>query len=108
MGDVLVLAEHRGGHFPKTTLIGINAGLEMARKRNGNCIVVVMGDKVDGLTGELAKYGASKVIGLEDPRFANSLADSGAQALSALATKIGAETILATATAMTKDLLPRV
>jgi electron transfer flavoprotein alpha subunit len=108
MGDVLVLAEHRGGHFPKTTLIGINAGLEMARKRKGNCVVVVMGDKVDGLAGELAKYGASKVIGLEDPRLANSLADSGAQALCTLANKIGAETILATATAMSKDLLPRV
>src|SRR5438309_6652872 len=107
MGDVLVLAEHRGGHFPKTTLIGINAGLEMARKRNGNCIVVVMGDKVEGLAGELAKYGASKVIALEDSRLVNPLADAAAQALSSLAKKIDAQTILATATAMSKDLLPR-
>jgi electron transfer flavoprotein alpha subunit len=108
MGDVLVLAEHRGGHFPKTTLIGINAGLEMSRKCNGSCVVTVMGDKIEGLAGELAKYGASKVIALEDSRLANPLADSAAQALSALAKKINAETILATATAMSKDLLPRV
>jgi electron transfer flavoprotein alpha subunit len=108
MGDVLVLAEHRNGHFPKTTLIGINAGLEMARKRSGNCVAAVMGDKLDPLMDELAKYGVSKVIGLEDPRLANTLADAAAQAIVAVAKKTGTETIMATATAMTKDVMPRV
>ncbi|MBV8053783.1 MAG: FAD-binding protein [Deltaproteobacteria bacterium] len=108
MGDVLVLAEHRNGHFPKTTLVGINAGLEMARKCNGNCIAAVIGDKVETLIGELAKYGVSKVIGLEDPRLVTPLADAAAQAIAALAKKIGAETVIASATAMTKDLMPRI
>jgi electron transfer flavoprotein alpha subunit len=108
MGDVLVLAEHRNGHFPKTTLVGINAGLEMARKRSGNCIVVAIGDRVDTLVGELAKYDVSKVIGLEDPRLVTTLADAAAQAVAALVKKIGAETVIASATAMTKDLMPRV
>src|SRR6516162_2842017 len=108
MGDVLVIAEHRNGHFPKTTLVGINAGLEMARKRSGNCIAVAIGDRVETLIGELAKYGVSKVIGLEDPRLVTTLADAGAQAVAALVKKIGAETVIASATAMTKDLMPRV
>ena len=76
MGDVLVVAEHRDGHFPKTTLVGINAGLEMARKRNGNCIAVVLGDEVETLASALTKYGVSKVIGLEDQRLAATLADA--------------------------------
>jgi electron transfer flavoprotein alpha subunit len=108
MGDVLVIAEHRNGHFPKTTLVGINAGLEMARKRGGNCIAVAIGDKVDAVAGELAKYGVSKVIGLEDPRLITTLADAAAQAVAALVKKLGAETVMATATAMSKDLMPRV
>jgi electron transfer flavoprotein alpha subunit len=108
MGDVLVVAEHRDGHFPKTTLVGINAGLEMARKRNGNCIAVVLGDEVETLASALTKYGVSKVIGLEDQRLAATLADAGAQAVAALAKKIGIETVMATATAMSKDLMPRV
>ena len=108
MGDVIVFAEHHGGHFPKTTLIAINAGLEMARKRSGNCIAVVAGDKVDELAAEAAKYGVSKVIALEDARLAHYLADAGAQALSALAKSTGAETVLAAATAMGKDLMPRI
>jgi electron transfer flavoprotein alpha subunit len=108
MGDVLVLAEHRNGHFPKTTLIGINAGLEMALKRNGVCAAVILGDKLDELMSELAKYGVNKVIGLEDPRLSTTLADAAAQAISALVRKTGAETVMATATAMTKDVMPRI
>ena len=108
MGDVLVIAEHRNGRFPKTTLVAINAGLEMARKCSGNCIAVALGDKVDTVAGQLAKYGPSKVIRLEDPRLANTLADAAAQAVAALVKKIGAETVMAAATAMSKDLMPRV
>jgi electron transfer flavoprotein alpha subunit len=108
MGDVLVIAEHRSGHTPKTTLVAINAGLEMARKRSGSCIVAALGDNVEKVARELAKYGASKVIALEDPRLGAPLADAAAQAVAALIKRIGVETVMATATAMTKDLMPRV
>lgn len=108
MGDVLVFAEHKNGHFPKTTLVAINAGLELARKRAANCIAVVLGDNCDGPAGEIAKYGVSKVIALENPRLAHYLTDAAAQALTALAQTTNAETLLATATAMGKDLMPRV
>jgi electron transfer flavoprotein alpha subunit len=108
MGDVLVVAEHRNEHVPKTTLVAINAGLEMARKRSGNCIVMAFGDKLDAVAGDLAKYGVNKVIALEDPRLAVTLADAAAQAVAALVKKIGAETVMATATAMTKDIMPRI
>jgi electron transfer flavoprotein alpha subunit len=107
MGDVLIFAEHSGGHFPKTTLIAVNAGLEMARKRGGQAVAVVTGENTDGPAAEIAKYGVSKVIVLEDPRLANDLADASAQALAALAKSLNAETILATATAAGKDLMPR-
>jgi electron transfer flavoprotein alpha subunit len=107
MGDVLVFAEHQGGHFPKTTLIAVNAGLEIARKRSGNCIAVIMGAGADGAAAEIAKYGVSKVIVLEDPRLEHHLADAAAQALASLIKSTGADTVLATATAMGKDLMPR-
>jgi electron transfer flavoprotein alpha subunit len=108
MGDVIVFAEHQGGHFPKTTLVAINAGLEMARKRGGNCLAIVAGDGVDGPAADIAKYGVSKVIALEDPRLGHYLADATGQAIAALTRSLGAETVLATATAMGKDLMPRV
>jgi electron transfer flavoprotein alpha subunit len=107
MADVLVFAEHQGGHFPKTTLIAVNAGGEVARKRGGNCVAVIMGEGAEAAAGEIAKYGVSKVILLEDPRLEHHLADASAQALASLAKSTGAETVLATATAMGKDMMPR-
>ncbi len=107
MGDVLVYAEHRGGHFPKTTLIAVSAGLELARKRGGQCIAVLSGDGAAAAAAEIAKYGPSKVLVLEEPRLKHYLADAAAQALAGLVKKLGAETVLATATALGKDLMPR-
>lgn len=107
MGDVLVYAEHRGGHFPKTTLIAVSAGLELARKRGGQCIAALSGDDAATAAAEIAKYGPSKVIVLEGPRLQHYLADAVAQALAGLVAKLGAETVLTTATALGKDLMPR-
>jgi electron transfer flavoprotein alpha subunit len=108
MGDVLVYAEHKQGRFPKTTLVAINAGLELAKKHGGNCIAVVLGNNCDGPAAEIAKYGVSKVVALEDARLEHYLADAAAQAFASLIMSSGAETALATATAMGKDLMPRV
>jgi electron transfer flavoprotein alpha subunit len=107
MGDVLIFAEHLHGHFPKTTLTAIHAGLELAQKRGGKAIAVVAGDSPDALAGEIAKYGVAKVIALASPALKNYLADAHAQALANLVKSTGAEYVIATATAMGKDLMPR-
>ena len=107
MGDVLVFAEYQHEHFPKSTLVAINAGLELARKRGVQCIVTVLGENVEALAGNAAKYGPSKVLALEHPALKNYLADAYAQALANLVKAIGAEYVLATATARGKDLMPR-
>jgi electron transfer flavoprotein alpha subunit len=107
MGDVLIFAEHQGGHFPKTTLTAVHAGLDLAQKRGGKAIAVVAGDAPQAAAGEIAKYGVAKVIALAHPALKNYLADAHAQALAALAKKENAEFVLATATAIGKDLFPR-
>jgi electron transfer flavoprotein alpha subunit len=107
MGDVLIFAEHQGGHFPKTTLTAIHAGLELAKKRGSSAIAVVSGDAPEGAAAEIAKFGVAKVIALAHPALKNYLADAHAQALAALAKKENAEFVIATATAMGKDLFPR-
>jgi electron transfer flavoprotein alpha subunit len=107
MGDVLIFAEHQLGHFPKATLTAISAGVELAQKRGAKAIAVVASDSPDALAGEIAKYGVAKVIALAHPALKNYLADAHAQAIAALAKSAGAEYLLATATAMGKDLMPR-
>jgi electron transfer flavoprotein alpha subunit len=107
MGNVIVFAEHQGGHFPKTTLVAIEAGIELAKKRGGKASAVVAGDAPEAAANEIAKYGLDKVIALAHPALKNYLADAYAQAFAALAKKEGAEFVLATATAAGKDLFPR-
>jgi electron transfer flavoprotein alpha subunit len=108
MGDVLVIAEYQGDRFPKTTLVAVNAGLELAKKRGGSCLAVIAGEAVDAPAAELAKYGVAKVIALENPALKNYLADAWTDALAALVKKLGVEYVLATATATGKDLMPRI
>ncbi len=108
MSNVLVFAEHAHKKFPKTTLVAIKAGQEIAAKSGGQCHAAVLGAGVDALAAALAEYGVAKVFAVDDPSLEHYVADAYAQALSALAQSKGCDVIVATATAVGKDILPRV
>jgi electron transfer flavoprotein alpha subunit len=106
MSNVLVFAEHLHGKFPKSTLVGVTAGKEIAKHAGGKCIAAVLGQGVDALGGELAEYGVDVVV-IDGAPFAHYLADAHTAALAEVAKQKGCETIVATATAVGKDLTPR-
>ena len=107
MGDVLVFAEHSHGKFPKTTLIAFSAGKDAAAKLGGKCHAVVVGNGVDALATEAASYGMEKVYAVESPALEHYLADAYTAALAGLVKDKGIDTVIATATAIGKDLTPR-
>jgi electron transfer flavoprotein alpha subunit len=107
MSNVLVFAEHSHGKFPKTTLVALSAGKHAAAKYGGECFAAVLGTGLDSLAAQLAEYGM-KVFAVEDPALEHYVADAHAAALAQIAKDKGADVILATATAVGKDLLPRV
>ncbi len=107
MGNVLVVAEHAHGKFPKTTLVGLAAGKTAASLTGGKCIAAVLGQGIDALASELAEYGVD-VVAVEGAAFAHYLADAYTAALAEIAKKKDVEVVLAAATAVGKDLLPRV
>ena len=47
MGNVLVVAEHLHGKFPKTTLVSVAAGKQAASLAGGKCIAAVLGQGID-------------------------------------------------------------
>jgi len=108
MGNVLVFAEHQHHKLIKTTLVGIAAGKDAASKSGGECWAVVCGKAVDDLGNELAEYGVTKVLVVEDPALEHYTADAHAAVLAHLVKEKGVEMLVATATAVGKDLLPRV
>jgi electron transfer flavoprotein alpha subunit len=107
MGDILVFAEHQHGKFPKTTLVAFAAGKDAAAKFGGACYAVVLGTGLDALASEAAAYGMKTVFQVESPKLEHYLADAYAAALAELVKAKGIETVLATATAIGKDLTPR-
>lgn len=108
MGNVLVFAEHQKGNFPKSTLIAIQAGKDAAKKLGGNCLAAVLGSGLDSLAQEIANYGVTKVIAADDPALAHYLADAYAAAVEQLVKANDVSLVVATSTAVGKDLLPRV
>ncbi|MGE0683120.1 MAG: electron transfer flavoprotein subunit alpha/FixB family protein [Candidatus Binatia bacterium] len=108
MGNVLVFAEHQKGKFPKSTLIAIQAGKEAASKLGGNCLAAVLGLGLDSVAQEIAGYGVTKVLAADDPTLANYLADAYAATVEHLVKANDVSLVVATSTAVGKDLLPRV
>ncbi|MGE0821991.1 MAG: electron transfer flavoprotein subunit alpha/FixB family protein [Candidatus Binatia bacterium] len=108
MGNTLVFAEHQKGKLPKSTLIALQAGKEAATKLGGNCLSAVLGSGVDAVAKEIARYGVTKVIVADDPALENYLADVYAITLEQLVKENDVSLLLATSTAIGKDVLPRV
>jgi len=106
MGNVLVVAEHLHGKFPKTTLVSLAAGKQAAGFTGGKCIAAVLGQGIDALANELAEYGVD-IVAVDGTPFAHYLADAYTAALADIAKQKDVEVVVAAATALGKDLLPR-
>jgi electron transfer flavoprotein alpha subunit len=108
MSNVLVFAEHQHGKFSKLALVAVRAGQVIAEKSGGQCHAAVLGTGIEGLAGELAHYGVQTAYAVEHPALEHYVADAYAQALANLALDKGLDVVVATASAVGKDLLPRV
>ena len=108
MGNVLVFIEHAHGKLPKTSLVAISAGLEAARHYGGEAHALVLGKGVEAIGNEAATYGVKKVLLVDDARLEHGLADLYAKAIAQVAKEKSCSTIVATATAAGKDIMPRV
>ncbi len=108
MGNILVFAEIQKGSLPKSSLITIQAGKEAASKLGGDVLVAVLGSDIDAATQEAAGYGAAKVLAVSEAALEHYLADAYAAALEQLVQANQVTMLVATSTAIGKDLLPRV
>jgi len=107
MGNVLLVAEHLHGKLPKTTLIGVTAAKLLAEKAGGKCIGLVLAADAGPIANDLATYGID-VVAVSDAAFANYVADAYTGAVAEIVKQKDAEAVVATSTALGKDLLPRV
>ena len=81
---------------------------ELASDLDTDVTAVLIGSGVKGLTGQLAEYGADKVIVVDDPELKEYRTEPYAHALSSVINEYKPDIVLVGATAIGRDLGPRV
>ncbi len=110
MARILVFVEQRNHEIKKVTFENISLARTLARESGNNEIVaVIIGDgDFSGAAGELARFGAAKIVAYTSPELANYNGQGYAKVLADAIKQQDAEIVLMGATAMGKDLAPRV
>ena len=81
---------------------------DLAKDLNTEVAAVLLGSGVKGLADQLAEYGADKVIVVDDPELKDYRTEPYAHALASVINKFKPEIMLVGATAIGRDLGPRV
>ncbi len=109
MSKILILVEaNSDGSLRKATLNAITAGQQIAAKTGGEVHAVVLAKDAAALANTVKEYGVKVVHAGSGAHLEHALAENFAPAIAELATSIGADYVGAAATAMGRDVLPRV
>jgi electron transfer flavoprotein alpha subunit len=101
---ILVFAEHREGELKKISYENITLAKQLSQPFE----VAVIGAEISGLSDELAKYGAEKIVFYKNDSLNSYSSDAYAKILADAVKAQGADVLLMGATALGKDLGPRV
>ena len=104
MSDVAVFAEHRNNDIKKSTFENIS----LVKNMYNSADVILIGNDVDKLVPQLGKFGADNVFIYQDEKLDLYNPEMYAKVLSDAAQELSKKTIFLGATAMGKDLAPRV
>lgn len=105
---VFVFAQQVDNELSGIALELIGKGKDLAKDLGTEVTAVLIGSGVKGLADELAAYGADKVILVDDPELREYRTEPYAHALSSVIEKYKPEIMLVGATAIGRDLGPRV
>jgi electron transfer flavoprotein alpha subunit len=107
MPNVLVVAELAAGvSLKKAALSAITFAKAALPAVGGGFDILVLGTNTSAAANELAQHGAGKILTCDDPSFENYLAEQFAPTVAEVAKSYSL--VVATATTVGKDLLPRV
>ena len=105
---VFVFAQQVDNKVSGIALELIGEGKRLAEKLSAEVTAVLVGSDVKGLADELAAYGADRVIVVDDPELKEYRTEPYAHALSSVIDEFKPEIFLVGATAIGRDLGPRV
>jgi len=104
---VLVFVEQRNGEIKKSSLEALGLGRTLASDLGGTVAAVIAGEGIAETAASLGAYGAAAVYVADDPVAALYSTEAYAAAVAGAAAKAEATLLILSATAMGKDLAPR-
>jgi electron transfer flavoprotein alpha subunit len=110
MSNVLIVAEQQDGKLRRATLSAVTFGKKAAELSGGKMLVLVAGKDTSAAAQELATFGGAgvtEVLAVDDPALEPYMAETWAPLVARVAKEKGATIVAATATAVGKDLAPR-
>ncbi len=108
MPGIWILAEHKEGKLKKISYELLSLGKKLKSKSGEEVCALLLGSGVESLADQLGPYGADKVYYLEDEVYKNYLNENYAQGIAELVKSKNPSILLGGATALGKDLFPRV
>jgi electron transfer flavoprotein alpha subunit len=105
---ILAIAEQRDNKLKKSAFEVVRTARTIADQTGGDVVALVIGDQVQVIAGELGRYGAAKVIAVQQPKLAKYSSTAYAKIIAEAAKNEKADVVLLSATAMGKDCAPRV
>ncbi len=104
---VLVFAEQTDGRFRKIALEVVSEGRRLADALGESLTAAVLGSGVESISGELAKFGADRILLADDPALADYTTDAYTNVLADLIKTEEPTIFLAGSTVQGKDLSAR-
>lgn len=105
---VLAFAEQRENKFRKSSFETVQAARTITDRLGADFVALVIGNGVEAIADELAAYGATRVVAVDDPQLAQHANAAYAHVIAEVAKKEMATIIFLPASAMGKDIAPRV
>lgn len=105
--NVLVIAEQRDGILKKVAFEMLGMGSKLAAAQGGSVEAALLGSGLDGLPDALAQCGATRVYVADDNSLANYSSEGYTNTLAAIIGRIEPAIVLVGATALGRDLAPR-
>jgi electron transfer flavoprotein alpha subunit len=107
MGNVLTYCEFAGQSLRSNALPGIAAARKLAEHHGGDVVVLLVGKGAGAAAADAARY-AKKVVAVDDASLESYAAESHAPIVKRVLEAEGASAAVATASAIGKDVMPRV
>ena len=106
--DVFVFAQQVDNELSGIAFELLGKAKDLAADLNAKVVAVLVGSNVKGLVDQLAEYGADKVIVVDDPELKDYRTEPYTHALASVINEYKPEIMLVGATAIGRDLGPRV